>query len=78
MKFSLLGFALFSTTVFAIGVNDLTGASDPILKTPKTNLDMAYLNGASTKETVDKSRMPASQAEEKVLPQYTELTGTFE
>lgn len=79
MKFSLLVFALFSTTVFAIGTNELTGTFEVKTEAHKYVPGTNHLTGASEKMAQDKSRMPASVTEEKEnFKPYTELTGTFE
>jgi hypothetical protein len=70
MKFSLFAFALFSTAVFAIGAEGLSGSFDT--KNISQNKFVVTVDG------LDKSRAPASIAEQKKIPQYTELTGTFE
>ncbi|MFL5785752.1 MAG: hypothetical protein ACJ76H_14135 [Bacteriovoracaceae bacterium] len=78
MKFSLFAFALFSTAVFAIGTNELTGTfevkTSPVQFQPGTN----HFTGASEKDAPTKTRMPASEQAEKKLPLHNELTGTFE
>ena len=80
MKFSLFAFALFSTTVFAIGTNELTGSFDITEKNiPALVSDASFMNGATSSVLVDKSRMPASEQDEIKSPSHvTELTGTFE
>lgn len=79
MKFSLLTFALFSTTVFAIGTNELSGSFDISLNAPTVDSDARFLTGATSPEAADKTRSPASAAHEKKdISHVTELTGTFE
>lgn len=78
MKFSLLAFALFSTTVFAIGTNELTGTFDINKPVPKYEVGTNHLTGASEKAAQDKTRMPASEKKEETFRPYTELTGSFE
>ncbi len=79
MKFSLLAFALFSTTVFAIGTNELSGSFEIATNIPAVNSDARFLTGATSSDAVDKTRSPASAAEEKKeISHVTELTGTFE
>ncbi len=80
MKFSLLAFALFSTTVFAFGTNELTGSFGINEKNiPAVVSDASFMTGATSSDSVDKSRMPASVQDERKSPSHvTELTGTFE
>lgn len=79
MKFSLLAFALFSSTVFAIGTNELTGSFDIADNKSSVSSDARFLTGATSSEAADKTRSPASVDEEnKKISHVTELTGTFE
>ncbi len=79
MKFSLLLFALFSTTVFAIGTNELTGSFEVANNIPSVESNDSFLTGATSSDSVDKSRMPASVQDDRKSPSHvTELTGTFE
>ena len=79
MKFSLLLFALFSTTVFAIGTNELTGTFEIDQKITGVENHASFLTGATSSDAVDKTRSPASAEEEKKeISHVTELTGTFE
>ncbi len=79
MKFSLLLFALFSTTVFAIGTNELTGTFEIDQKVTGVEHNASFLTGATSADAVDKTRSPASVADEnKEISHVTELTGTFE
>ena len=79
MKFSLFAFALFSTTVFAIGTNELTGSFDVLPQHQKVQVDARYMTGA-TAQGEDKSRLPASVEEKKeeVSLGTNDLTGSFE
>ncbi len=80
MKFSLFLFALFSTTVFAIGTNELSGSFE--IKDSITNHEQesdGFLTGATSVEGTDISRMPASVDDtNKNISHVTELTGTFQ
>lgn len=79
MKFSLLAFALFSTTVFAIGTNELTGSFEVSVNNTSVESDARFLTGATSPEAADKTRSPASVEEKKKeISHVTELTGTFE
>ncbi len=79
MKFSILAFALFSTTVFAIGTNEVTGSFESFDKVPTVEVDDRYLTGASHVELSDNSRMPASVAEKQgEVSSVNEVTGSFE
>jgi len=79
MKFSLLAFALFSTTVFAIGTNELTGSFDISPDSHFVESDARFLTGATSPEAADKTRSPASvDNENNDISHVTELTGTFE
>ncbi len=79
MKFSLLIFALFSTTVFAIGTNELSGSFDFKDSVINHEQNDGFLTGATSVEVKDTSRMPASVDDEnKKISHVTELTGTFE
>lgn len=78
MKFSLLAFALFSTTVFAIGTNELTGSFEVSDKIPSVESDARFLTGATSVEAADKTRSPASAEENKnEISHVTEMTGSF-
>lgn len=78
MKFSLFLFAIFSTTVFAIGTNELTGTFEVKTPVPKSEVGSNNLTGATEKYSVTKTRMPASEQKEEKVPQHNELSGTFE
>jgi hypothetical protein len=80
MKFSLFLFALFSTTVFALGTNELTGTFGLKLgKVKPLKQNDGFLTGATSVERSEKSRAPASIDDtNKKISHVTELTGTFE
>ncbi len=79
MKYSLLLLlTLFSTTVFAIGTNEITGTFEVDQKITGVESDARYLTGATYAADADNTRIPASTDDSKKISHVTELTGTFE
>lgn len=77
MKFSLFAFALFSTTVFALGTNELTGSFEVLPQHKIVKEDARYMTGA-TAQGEDKSRHPAHENKKEVSLGTNDLTGSFE
>lgn len=79
MKISLFALALFSTAVFAIGTNELTGSFEDSKQVTAREGDDQFYTGSSSFEVVEKTRVPASvEGKRQNISHVTELTGTFE